>query len=146
MTEERDGQQGKRTTGSSPLLRGKIIFDKNNVKSFAGATVYIRLEDVTMQDAPSKLILQQVINNVSYGGGADDIAGHYHHQKKLEFALFGDRIVVDARRLYTITVHIDVDNNGKINPGDFINMESYPVITHGYPKDNVSVHVRQVTK
>ena len=145
MTEERDGQQEKRTTASSPLLRGKIIFE-NNVKSFAGATVYIRLEDVTMQDAPSKLILQQVINNVSYGSGADDIAGHNHHQKKLQFALFGDRIVVDARRLYTITVHIDVDNNGKINPGDFINMESYPVITHGYPKDSVSVYVRQVTK
>ena len=147
MIEERDGQQEKRTTASSPpLLRGKIIFDKNNVKSFSGATVYIRLEDVTMQDAPSKLISQQVINNVSYGGGADDIAGHHHHQKKIEFALFDDEIVVDARRLYTITVNIDADNNGKINPGDFINMESYPVITHGYPKDNVSVRVRQVTK
>ena len=54
--------------------------------------------------------------------------------------------MVDFRRLYAIRVHIDVDNNGKINPGDFVNMQSYPVITHGYPKDNVSVHVKQVTK
>jgi hypothetical protein len=95
--------EGERTT---LVVRGDIIFD-NNVRSFSGATIYVRLNDGTMQDAPSKLILQQVIKDVSYGGGgADDIAGHYHH-KKIEFALFGDRIVVDARRLYAITVHID---------------------------------------
>jgi hypothetical protein len=84
MTEKREEgqQQEKNTMASSPLLRGEIFFDKNNVKSFAGATVYVRLEDVTMQDAPSKLILQQVIKGLSYGAGADDIAGHYHHQKK----------------------------------------------------------------
>ncbi|MFL6320867.1 MAG: hypothetical protein ACJ71P_15035 [Nitrososphaeraceae archaeon] len=129
----------KRTIASSPLIRGKIIFDKNNVKPFLGATVYIRLDDVTMQDAPSKLILQQVIKDLSYDH--DDISNH--HQKKLEFELFGD-IVVDVRRSYAIRVHIDVDNNGKINSGDFINMESYPVITHGYPKDSVLVRVKQV--
>jgi uncharacterized lipoprotein YbaY len=135
MTEE------KRTTASSaPLLRGIIIFDKNNVKPFSGATVYIRIEDVTMQDAPSKLILQQVIKDLSYDG--NNISNHYH-QKKLEFELFGD-IVVDVRRSYAISVHIDVDNNGKINSGDFINMESYPVITYGYPKDCVLVRVKQV--
>jgi hypothetical protein len=89
-----------------------------------------------MQDAPSKLISQQVIENVNYG--SDEAA---HHQKKIKFTFFGDRIIVDFRRLYAIRVHIDVDNNGKINPGDFISMQSYPVITHGYPKDNVSVHV-----
>ena len=55
-------------------------------------------------------------------------------------------MVVDFRgRLYAVSVHIDVDNNGKINSGDFISMESYLVITDGYPKDNVIVHVRQVT-
>jgi uncharacterized lipoprotein YbaY len=93
-----------------------------------------------MQDAPSKLISQQVIKNVSYDSSA---AGH---QKKVKFALFGDRIAIDFTRLYAISIHIDVDNNGKINSGDFINMESYPVITHGYPKKNVLVHVRQVRK
>jgi uncharacterized lipoprotein YbaY len=137
-------QQDKRSTAAS-LLRGEIILDKNKVKSFTGATVYIRLEDVTIQDASSKVISQQVINNVSYVG-ANDIGGHYHRQKKIEFSLFDNEIVVDARRSYAIAVHIDVDGNGKINPGDFINVESYPVITHGHPKDNVSVRVRQVTK
>jgi uncharacterized lipoprotein YbaY len=130
----------ERTMTTAPLVKGEISFDKKNVKSFSGATIYIRLEDVTMQDAPSKLISQQVIKNVSYDSSA---AGH---QKKVKFALFGDRIAIDFTRLYAISIHIDVDNNGKINSGDFINMESYPVITHGYPKKNVLVHVRQVRK
>ena len=131
-----------RTTTKTPLVKGEISFDKKNVKSFSGATIYIRLEDVTMQDAPSKLISQQVIENVS-----GSVAGRHHHQKKIKFALFGDNIVVDfRRRLYAVSVHIDVDNNGKINSGDFISMESYPVITDRYPKDNVIVHVRQVTR
>lgn len=142
MTDEE--QQEKRTAKAAPsplLLRGEIIFDKSNngIKSFTGARVYIRLEDVTMQDAPSKLILEQVIKDVSY----DNNISNHHHQKKLEFELFGET-VVDVRRSYTISVHVDVDNDGKINSGDFINMESYPVITHGYPKGSLVVHVKQV--
>jgi uncharacterized lipoprotein YbaY len=128
----------ERRTTTTPLVKGEISFDKKNIiKSFSGATVYIRLEDVTMQDVPSKLISQQVIKNVCY----NYVAGH--HKNRIEFALFSD-IVVDVRRSYAISVHIDVDNNGNINSGDFINTESYPVITHGYPNDNVLVRVRQV--
>jgi uncharacterized lipoprotein YbaY len=137
-----NGSMPEERTMITPLVKGEISFDQNNVKSFSGATIYVHLEDVTMQDAPSKLISQQIIENVSYNGSS--VAGH-HHQKKIKFALFG-HMVVDVQRLYAVSVHIDVDNNGKINSGDFINMESYPVITHGYPKDNISVHVRQVTK
>jgi hypothetical protein len=97
MTDKK--QQEKRTAQAAPsplLLRGEIIFDKNNngIKSFSGASVYIRLENVTMQDAPSKLILQKVIKGVSYD--SDDISNH-HHQKVLEFELLGD-IVVDVQK------------------------------------------------
>lgn len=128
-------EKGKNTL----VVRGEIIIDKS-VKSFSGATIYVRLNDVTMQDSPSKLILQQIIKDASYDSG--DISNH-HHQKKLEFELFG-KIIADVRRTYAISVHIDVDNNGKINSGDFINTESYPVITHGYPKGHLIVHVNQV--
>jgi uncharacterized lipoprotein YbaY len=120
------------------VVKGDIIFD-NNVKSFSGATIYIRLNDVTMQDAPSKLILQQVIKDVNYDDGNHGSS----HQKKFKFELFGN-IVVDFRLRYAVSVHIDLDNDGKIGLGDLINMESYPVITHGYPKYNISVHVREV--
>jgi uncharacterized lipoprotein YbaY len=127
--------EGKRTT---PVVKGHIVLDKN-VTSFSGATIYVLLEDVTMQDAPSKLILQQVIKDVSY---YDDYDNLNCHQKKIGFELFGD--ITDFQGMYSIRVHIDVDNDGKISVGDYMSMESYPVITHGYPKNKVSVHVRQV--
>ena len=120
------------------VVRGDIIFDKN-VRSFSGATIYVRLSDVTMQDTSSKLILQQVTKDVNY----DDANHNSFQKKKLKFELSGN-MVVDFRQRYAVSVHIDLDNDGKIGLGDLINMESYPVITHGYPKDNVSVHVRQV--
>jgi hypothetical protein len=81
MTDEEE-QQEKRTAAfvaPLPLLKGRIVFDNNSVESFTGATVYVRLDDVTMQDGPSKLILQQAISDVSYDN--DDVAGH--HQKNM---------------------------------------------------------------
>ena len=39
----------ERTT-TRTLVKGEISFDKKNVKSFSGATIYVHLEDVTMQD------------------------------------------------------------------------------------------------
>jgi uncharacterized lipoprotein YbaY len=40
---------------SVPLVKVHILLDKN-VKLFSRATIYIRLEDVGMQDAPSTTI------------------------------------------------------------------------------------------
>jgi len=128
--------EGERKTS---IVTGHIVLDEN-VKSFSGATVYVSLEDVTMQDTGSKLITQQVIKDVSYYySDYDDIACN---QKKIGFELFSD--ITDFRGLYSIRVHIDVDNNGKISLGDYISMESCPVITYGYPKNDVYVHVRQI--
>ena len=59
-------------TRTIPIVKGHIVLDKN-VKSFSGATIYVWLEDVTMQDAPSKLISQQVIIDVSYYDDYDDL-------------------------------------------------------------------------
>ena len=42
-----------------------------------------------------------------------------------------------------IRVHIDVDRDGRVSRGDYITMESYPVLTWGHP-DRVTVRVREV--
>jgi hypothetical protein len=44
---------------------------------------------------------------------------------------------------YAIGVHIDLDRDRKISGGDYINMQSYPVLTRGHPRE-VSILVRQV--
>lgn len=112
------------------VVRGIIIFDEH-LKPFSGATVHIRLEDVSLQDASSKLIAERIIRNVSH----DNI----DHQ--IEFVIYGD--IVDIQATYSIRVHCDVDNDGRISKGDFVTVQSYPVLTHGYP-DNVLVTVKEV--
>ena len=84
-----------------------------------------------MLDAPSKTILEQVIENANYS----------FKNKRIRFELFGQ--IPDSRKDYAINVHIDRDSNGKINRGDFINMESYLVLTYGRP-DKLLVHVKEV--
>jgi len=114
-----------------PLVKGKIIFDRNT-KPFSEAMVFIRLQDVSRQDAPSKLISEQVLTNVSYE--ATKAEG-------VKFMLYGD--IPNERSRYSINVHVDVDGDGKMSSGDLINMQDYPVLTYGNP-DNVSIYVREI--
>lgn len=115
------------------LVKGTIVFE-GDVKPFSGATAHIRLEDVSLQDAPSKLIAEQVVRNVTY----DSI-----DRQKIQFVFYRDGIVVEVNARYSIKVHIDVDNDGKLSKGDFITTQSYPVLTYGYP-NNLSVIVKEL--
>jgi len=112
-------------------VNGELVFDQDT-KLFSGATAYVRFEDVSLQDAPSKVISEQIIRNVGY----DPL-----NPQKIRFELVGD--IADMQGTYAISVHIDLDGNGKINSGDFINMQSYPVLTHGYP-NNIVIHLKEV--
>lgn len=60
--------------------------------------------------------------------------------KKIEFVIHG-HVVLDIHATYSISVHGDVDNDGRISKGDFVTVQSYPVPTHGYP-DNILVTVK----
>jgi uncharacterized lipoprotein YbaY len=115
----------------SPLVKGEILFG-DYTKSFSGATIYVRLEDVSKLDAPSKVISEQAIRNVSYD--SDD-------NKVINFELYGT--IPDSRASYAVSVHVDLNNDGKLNLGDLINMESYPVITYSN-SNTVSVHVKEI--
>ncbi len=115
----------------SPLVEGKIVFDQY-AKSFSHGTVYIYLEDVSMADVLSKVICEDVIADVNYDATSNTT---------IDFGLYGKIPNYQAR--YAVRVHVDIDRDGKVTKGDFINMESYYVITHGNP-NNVSVHVRQI--
>jgi uncharacterized lipoprotein YbaY len=110
---------------------GEIVFDPAP-PSLSGATVYVRLRDTSLADAPSRVVAEQAMTRVEGlppGGG------------ELTFALPLES--ADARRTYTVSVHVDLDNDGRVGPGDFISTESYPVLTFGHP-DRVRVRVRPV--
>ena len=104
-----------------------------NTIHFTNATIYVRLEDTTFANAPSVVVLQQTI---------EEIPKQAIQEGKVPFALYGE--IANARATYTISVLVDVDGDGKVTRGDYINMESYPVLTFGYPS-HVTVRVRKVT-
>jgi uncharacterized lipoprotein YbaY len=118
-------------TEGEPLVTGHVVFAED-AQPFTDATVYVRLEDVSRADAPSRVVSEQVIPNVSYGGGTG---------QEPEFALYGD--ISDEQGMYAVRVHVDRHGEGTIQRGDYVSTESYPVLTSERP-NQVAVRVREV--
>lgn len=117
---------------SSPfILKGEITFAKTGT-SFSGVTAYIRLEDVSQADTASRIVAQQVIEDISHQQGEEE---------KIQVSL--ECQIVNERASYIVSVHVDVDGDGQVSKGDYINMESYPVLTFGRP-NQISVYVQPV--
>ena len=119
-------------TEAAPLVSGEIFIEDGGA-SFTGATIYIYLEDVSRADAASTVIAKHVLHDVSYSGQAHG---------SVPFAMTGE--ITDQRARYALRVHVDVNKDGRIDAGDYISTESYPVLTFGYPKQ-ASIRVRKVT-
>ena len=96
------------------------------------ATAYIRLLDTSLEDAPAETIVEEVL---------EDIARKVNENQAVKFILEGE--IEDERGTYTVSAHIDADGNGRMTSGDFISMQSYPVLTHGNP-DRVVVLVKPI--
>ena len=108
------------THEQAPLVvEGLILFP--STVSFRDATVYIRLEDVTVADAAAQVIAEQRLQGIRSplpGGG-------------VRFLLRPSTI--DERRDYSVRVHVDVDGDGVVSRGDLVTTRSYPVLTRGRP-------------
>lgn len=117
---------------NKPLVYGEIIFDPTPA-DLSGAKVYIRLEDTSLADGPSRIVSEQVLTDVPARATA---------KGSLPFTLCGEQ--PDSKTSYSVSVHIDMQGNGKISHGDYINTESYPVLTYGYP-NRITMRVRRVT-
>ncbi|MBL8293500.1 MAG: YbaY family lipoprotein [Bryobacterales bacterium] len=93
----------------------------------AGAVAHVRLLDTTYADAAAKVVAERKLT---------DIAG-----ESFEFALEASDI--DPLRRYTVSVHISAQGGNRIQPGDYLNTQDYPVLTRSYPS-RVSVIVSRV--
>jgi uncharacterized lipoprotein YbaY len=114
-----------------PLVSGSIILGAE-VGSFDGVTVYVRLEDVSRADAAAALIAEQTLEGVSHRAGDKD---------SLDFALYGPPPAEGAD--YNVSAHVDLDGDGEVSRGDYVTVESYPVLTRGAPA-RVRVRVEAV--
>ena len=113
------------------LVHGQIQF-ACGAASFSGATLYIRLLDVSNADAASAVVAEQIVPDVRCVAGSTTT---------LPFALRAPNI--DRQAHYTISAHCDLDADGVISVGDLITMQSYPVLTFGFP-DHVIIDLRAV--
>ena len=113
------------------LIKGTITFTEET-PPFTGATIYVRLENVSDADAGSKVVGAYVQREVTFDPET---------ARDLSFSIAGDP--PDPRASYVVRVHVDLDGDGEVTRGDLISVQSYPVITFGHPTE-VSITVRQV--
>jgi hypothetical protein len=113
------------------LVKGNVTFEKA-ARPFTGATMHVRLERITGADIASETVGAYVKRGIAFDPSTSD---------DLSFTIAGSR--ADPRASYVVRVHIDIDGDGEVSKGDFISMQSYPVITFGHPTE-VSILVRQV--
>ena len=98
-----------------------LKFPEPNVEVY-GATLYLRLEDITYADAPAEVIAQEIVRNV------------YVHQSaplRANLRVAQDRIQETA--LYSVRAHLDADGDGRVSLGDWVSTQVHPVLTRGNP-------------
>ena len=115
--------------GNDCLARGSVIVN-DDVTHVGNATVYVRLEDVSRADAPSQIIAQQVLSGAAFGPGAP-----------LRFEIRG--ALPGGSRDCRLRVHVDVDGDGQISPGDLVSTQSYTV-TPMTAQQDVQIRVQRV--
>ena len=113
------------------LVSGEIVFEQPAYLS-PRAIAYVRLLDTSLADAPMRLIAEQVLRNIASQANAG---------QPLPFVLYGSP--PNMRTHYSISVLIDLNEDGRISQGDWITTQSYPVLTFGYP-NHITVHVKLV--
>jgi uncharacterized lipoprotein YbaY len=99
-----------------PGVTGTIVFGAD-LEPFVGATVYVRLEDVSRIDASALVVAETVRREVRAGGQAPS---------EIKFSLKGPPL--DPRARYVVRVHVDVDADGQVGVGDYVSTESHPVL------------------
>lgn len=116
---------------SKQVVKGEIKF-AGTPKLPKSAKTYVRLLNTSLADAPSMVVAEQVIEHSALSLSKGE---------KIAFVLEPGSI--DERGTYTVSVLVDLDGDGKISQGDYISMQSYPVLTYGYPSQ-VTIEVKQV--
>src|SRR5687767_1376300 len=106
------------------LVSGYIVFDPAPV-DLTDARIFIRLEDTTYAGRAANVIVEHLLTN---------LPGTVQPDQSIPFEL--DGAVAEPRHRYTVTVHVVMGgaSGQSVSPGDYINRESYPVLTFGYPK------------
>ena len=114
------------------MIEGDVTFE-TVVSPISSATLFVRIQDVSRADAPSIVVAEVALRDISLQPGRN---------RRLPFRL--DAPALDPRGRYNLMAHLDVDNSGAISAGDYLTMESVPVGESG-PGVRFSVPARPVS-
>ncbi len=95
------------------LIQGDITF-KDVQSRIDGATIYVRLEDISIEDDAAKILVEQVLTNVSVEPSDLPTYKYLIEHRELE-----------PKDTYRVRVHLDADNSGDVTEGDFAWTASY---------------------
>ena len=117
-----DGGDGEPTATPKPqpsrrgnkLIEGEITF-KSVQNRISGATIYVRLEDISIQDDAGKTLVEQVIGDVTVDPSDLPTYRYLIEHRELE-----------PKDTYRVRVHLDTDNSGDISDGDLAWTAQYP--------------------
>jgi putative lipoprotein len=112
--------------GGSASVTGNVFY-RERMALTEDAVVTVQVQDVSLADAPAKVIGEQVIENPG--------------QVPISFEVEYDERDIDERHTYSVYARIE-DGQGDLL---FTTTQSYPVITHGNPTENVEVLVQRVS-
>ncbi|WP_440953657.1 YbaY family lipoprotein [Methanococcoides sp. FTZ1] len=112
-------------------VQGMIIFDEP-VESFSNATIYLKVEDVSLQDVASVVMSEDTIEGVSMD--ADNI-------QPVPYMIYHPDL--QERMTYSLSVHVDVDGDGSLSSGDYYSTWHNPVPTDPGMHE-LDVHVEMI--
>lgn len=82
------------------------------------AVAHVVVEDVSLADAPARIVGEQRLHLEQFTGDAS-------------FSVGIASSVIDPSRSYSVRVHIAQEDREEIKKGDFVSTQAYPVLTHG---------------
>jgi uncharacterized lipoprotein YbaY len=97
------------------LIQGEIEFPSED-ETFSNAALTVTLQDTREADAPALVLKKQVTKRISRTAGSSE---------PLRFTLQCEDC--PDSRFVTVSVLLDLDGDGCVSRGDYINVESYPV-------------------
>lgn len=113
------------------LVHGAIVLPPD-MTPVTPSSVRVEVEDISRADMPSEVVGYQLISTGAVSGG-----------EAIPFNIEIPASLIDPQRLYSVRAHIAMHNSGEIERGDYITMQTYPVLTRGYG-NRVMIAVRRV--
>ncbi len=88
----------------------------------ADARLYVRLEDISYADAPAQIVAERSLRPVQLPATG---------VLEVTLRVPPERIVAEGR--YSVRVHLDIDADETVSVGDWISVQTHPVLTGGHP-------------